>query len=326
MKRLLQVKNLKVTFRSQEQDCFAVRGIDFFLDEGETIGIVGESGCGKSTLAKALLKLLPPQTSSISGELIFNQHNLVTFSETQMQKIRGKEIAMIFQDPLSFLNPTRKIGFQILEGFYRHFKDISRKEGEQTAFQILMELGFSCPKEVMEAYPHTLSGGMCQRVIIALALICEPKILLADEPTSSIDAAKQGQILSFLKQIQRQKKMSIILITHDINIVSQFCDRILVMYAGKIVESGSVNAVLCNPQHPYTEKLIQSIHRLDHPKQHPLVTIEGVPPSLNLPFNRCGFCNRCAHAMNICADLSPPLYQISDLHWSACFRHDKRFK
>ena len=324
MKPLLEVKNLAIAFKTHGRDLHAVRGISFSLNEGESLGIVGESGCGKSTAAKALLKLYPAHTSTAAGELFYDQQNLMDLSESQMQKIRGSKISMIFQDPLSFLNPTQKIGLQIIEGFFRHFNAASRKEGRTAACQLLQELGFADPEEVMEAYPHTLSGGMRQRVMIALALICQPKILLADEPASSLDAAMRDQMLSFLKRLQIQKKMSILLISHDMSIAAKFCDRILVMYAGKIVESGPADAIFRHPQHPYTEKLIQSIPGMDYPKQQPLITIEGSPPSLELPLKHCGFCTRCLSAMNICAEASPPLYQISGQHWSACFKHDER--
>lgn len=324
MKPLFEVKNLTIAFKTHGHDLHAVRGISFFLHEGESLGIVGESGCGKSTAAKALLKLYPTGTSTATGELLYDQQNLMDLSESQMQKIRGNQISMIFQDPLSFLNPTQKMSLQIMEGFFRHFKTVSRKEGRIAACQLLQELGFAQPEEVLEAYPHTLSGGMRQRVMVALALICQPKILLADEPASSLDSAMRDQMLSLLKRLQIQKKMSILLITHDMSIAAKFCDRILVMYAGKIVESGPADAIFRCPQHPYTEKLIQSIPGMDYPKQHPLITIEGAPPSLRLPLEHCGFCTRCPTAMNICAEASPPLYQTSDQHWSACFKHDKR--
>lgn len=324
MKQILQVRNLNIAFKTQGQMLHAVRGIDFTLQEGEALGIVGESGCGKSSAAKALLRLLPSDASHVSGELIYKHQNIESAPENRMQKLRGREIAMIFQDPLSFLNPTQKVGVQILEGYFRHFRAASQKEGKNIACQLLQELGFARPEEVMEAYPHTLSGGMRQRILIALALICQPKILLADEPTASLDPSLRVRILSLLKRMQHQSKMGIILITHDMSIAASFCDSILVMYAGKIVEQGDAGAVFCNPQHPYTQMLVKSMPSLDFPKTQTLAVIEGVPPSLNLSLGHCAFCSRCPSAMNICAEASPSFMQHSEKHWSACFKHRKR--
>lgn len=326
MKPLLQVDNLHVRFHTQEQEIHAVQGIDFFVQAGEVLGIVGESGCGKSATVKSILKLFSPHSATLKGNIIYNGHNIAAYTERQMQTIRGKEIALIFQQSLSVLNPTQKVGQQILEGLFLHQKTLSKSEGKSIALQLLNDVGFSNPEDIMEAYPHILSGGMRQRVVIALALICEPKVLLADEPTSSLDAALQSRILSLLKQKQQLKKMSIVLITHDIHIAAQFCDRLMIMYAGKVVESGPVEAILHRPQHPYTQMLFHAIPRLDQPKNERLMSIEGTPPNLHVPFDHCTFCSRCPDAMTICAEATPLLYSIEGQHLSACFKQDKRHK
>lgn len=265
MRHLLQVKNLQVSYKKSDQLILAVRGVDLILQEGETLGIVGESGCGKSTLAKALLKLLPSH-SSFSGDIFYSDQMISHTSETEMQKIRGKELAMIFQDPLTFLNPTMKIGDQILEGYFRHIHGAQRPVAETLASTLLQELGFEDPKEILNAYPHTLSGGMRQRIMMAIALICDPKVLVADEPTSSLDEAIQQQILSTLKKKQSQNKMGIVWISHDITLVSQFCDRVLVMHAGKIVETATVETLFRDPKHPYTQMLIELSQRFKRMK------------------------------------------------------------
>jgi oligopeptide/dipeptide ABC transporter ATP-binding protein len=322
--KLLDVENLNVSFQAQGQRLHAVRGIDFSLYEGETLGIVGESGCGKSATAKALLKLIPPHTASITGQVLYEGKNLAAYSEKQMRTIRGKEIGMIFQDPMTSLNPTTKIGKQIVEGYLRHFPHVSFKKAWEEALEMLRLVGIPDPEERMHTYPHTLSGGMRQRVMIALALSCKPKLLLADEPTTALDVTIQAQILDLMKEIQKKTQTSLILITHDLSVVAHFCDRVIVMYAGKIVESATVDQLFSHPRHPYTQRLLAAIPRLDQPKGSPLHPIEGSPPNLSLPLPGCSFCARCPYAMNICTAECPSLYAIEPGHASACFTHDPR--
>jgi oligopeptide transport system ATP-binding protein len=326
VKELLGVKNLHVKFRTMGGLLHAVRGVDFSLQEGETLGIVGESGCGKSATAKALLQLNPRHTSEFSGEVLYQGENLLSFSEKKMQGVRGKEIGMIFQDPMTSLNPTTKIGKQIMEGYLRHFPKTSRKEAREIAIETMRLVGIPHPEERFEAYPHTLSGGMRQRAMIALALACKPKILLVDEPTTALDVTIQAQILDLLLEIQEKTKTSILLITHDLSVVAKMCARVIVMYAGQIVECASALQLFSSPQHPYTQRLLAAIPRLDQRKDDPLVPIEGTPPNLSHPLKACGFCARCPDAMNICTMQQPPLYEVAPNHFCACYKHDDRNK
>jgi oligopeptide transport system ATP-binding protein len=319
MKPLLTVNNLEVSFRLQKKLLHAVRGASFTLNEGEILGIVGESGCGKSAMAKALVKLLP-NSAIVSGDVIYHDKNLIAFSEKQMQKIRGKHIASIFQDPITSLNPTIKIGTQIVEGYLRHHHQVPLNQARNYAIELLELVGIPHPEERINEYPHTLSGGMRQRVMIALALASQPKILIADEPTTALDVTIQAQILELMKKIKEKTGTSIILITHDMSVVAGFCDRVLVMYAGRIVESAPVEQLFDFPKHPYTKRLFESIPRLDMPKSKPLMPIEGTPPDLSQTIKGCAFCSRCSHPMNICAAQDPPLKELQAEHQIACWR------
>ncbi len=324
MKKLLDVKNLEVTFQVNQKNLYAVRNVSFFLNEGERLGIVGESGCGKSAMAKSLVKLLPSSCYKMQGEIWFDGKNLMEYSERELQKIRGKEIGMIFQDPMTSLNPTLKIGTQIVEGYLRHHPEASYQEAYNCALEMLELVGISQSKDRANAYPHTLSGGMRQRVMIALALVCKPKLLLADEPTTSLDVTIQAQILELMKTVQDKTRTSTILITHDLSVVAGFCDRVLVMYAGQIVEDASVEQLFSNPQHPYTQRLLQSIPRLNMSKDEPLIPIDGTPPNLLYPPKGCAFWTRCSEAMNICASENPGSFCIGEGHTSFCWKHDPR--
>ena len=326
MTPIIQVRNLHVKFRTLGGVLHAVRGIDFSLFEGETLGIVGESGCGKSATAKALVQLNPRYSSELSGEVLYQDENLLAYSERAMRQVRGKEIGMIFQDPMTSLNPTAKIGRQIMEGYLRHFPKTSSKEARKIAIETLGQVGIPHPEERFDAYPHTLSGGLRQRAMIAIALACKPKILLADEPTTALDVTIQAQILDLLKAIQQETKTCILLITHDMSVIAKMCDRVLVMYAGQIVECAPVEQLFASPQHPYTQRLLSAIPRLNQSKDHPLIPIEGTPPNLIHPLKGCGFCVRCPYAMKICAQAHPPLFPIKDDHLAACFKHDPRNK
>lgn len=330
MTPLLQVEDLNVTFFTRRGPLHAVRGISFELFEGETLGIVGESGCGKSATAKAIMQLVPKEKASLSGKILYQGHNLLNYPLKQMEKVRGKEIGMIFQDPMTSLNPTMKIGQQIIEGYLRHFPLVCYAEAKRHILNLLEQVGLLDPEKILESYPHTLSGGMRQRVMIALVLACQPKVILADEPTTALDVTIQAQILNLMQDVQERTQTSMILITHDLSIVAKCCDRVLVMYAGRIVESASVYDLFAHPQHPYTQRLLEAIPKLNQPKIEPLIPIEGTPPHLTRSLPHCGFYERCSKAMAICAQEIPPLFSISSneqktasrcTHQSACFKH-----
>jgi oligopeptide transport system ATP-binding protein len=321
---LLEVKDLHVTFHSGKSKLHAVRGVSFSIGMQETIGVVGESGCGKSALMKALMRLNSSHNCEIAGEAQFGSQNLLSLSEKELQKIRGKEISMIFQDPMTSLNPTMKVGLQIMEGILLHQTDLSHKQAREKVEGLLEMVGIPEAKKRAEEYPYTLSGGMRQRIMIALALTGMPQILIADEPTTSLDVTIQAQILELMKAIQHKIKMSILFITHDLSLVAGFCDKVLVMYAGKIVESATVEELFASPKHPYTQKLLQSIPRLDMPKDRPLIPIEGTPPLLNSPLKGCSFCPRCEFALNICPRSPPPLINVGLNHETACWLYDPR--
>jgi len=323
MNKLLDVKDLKVDFSSHGKKIYAVSGVSFSLYVGETLGIVGESGCGKSATAKAITKLLPPHTSSISGEILYGDKNLLEYSENQMQRVRGKEIGIIFQDPMTSLNPTLRIGTQIIEGYKRHHPEISKTEGINYAIKMLELVGIPQATSRVFEYPHTLSGGMRQRVMIAIALACRPKLLIADEPTTALDVTIQAQILKLMKEIQEKTSTSILLITHDLSVVAGFCDRVIVMYAGKVVETGSAQDIFYRPQHPYTKRLLQSIPKINLPSTEPLVSIEGMPPQLTEVSQGCSFAARCPSAMKICLQKNPCLTTTSPGHTSSCWLHQK---
>lgn len=321
MTNILEVKNLNVKFQNQKKTTHAVRGIDFVLKKGEFLGIVGESGCGKSAAIKAILNLLPFEVSKRSGEIWYQDQNLADLTETQMQEVRGKEIGMLFQDASAALNPILKIGIQMIEGYRKHFKTVSLKEANETAIRMLHKVGMPRPEEVMQSYPHALSIGMRQRVMMALTLICKPKILLADEPTTGLDAVLQSKVMDFLKQLQAEEGISTILITHDLNLAGSLCDRIMVMYAGKIVEVANADELFNQPLHPYSKGLMHAMPPLEQNRKQPLVPIQGSPPDLTLPLNYCSFCSRCPEAMNICASRTPLLIQVSKSRQCACFNN-----
>jgi oligopeptide transport system ATP-binding protein len=260
----------------------------------------------------------------LTGEILYEEKNLLSCSEKQMQSVRGKEIGMIFQDPMTSLNPTSTLGRQIMEGYLRHFPGSSSAEAKQVALEMLEKVGIPDPALRFDALPHTLSGGLRQRGMIALALACKPKILLADEPTTALDVTIQAQILKLLKEIQLATQTSILLITHDMNVVAKMCDWVIVMYAGQIVESAPIQTLFSAPKHPYTQRLLAARPRLNQPKNQPLIPIEGSPPNLSHPILGCGFCARCDNAMKVCAQSQPPLFLSGPGHLSACFLYDPR--
>ncbi|NGX47009.1 MAG: Oligopeptide transport ATP-binding protein OppD [Chlamydiae bacterium] len=317
---LLDVRDLHVTFKIQKQLLEAVRGISFSVYPHEILGIVGESGCGKSAAAKALVKLLPPHSTLISGEVFFQGSNLLKYTESQMQKVRGKDIGMIFQDPITSLNPTMKIGDQIIEGYLLHHKSTKHSEAKDYALRLLELVGIPHASFRFGEYPHTLSGGMRQRVMIAIALAAKPKLIIADEPTTALDVTIQAQILDLMHKIKEKTGTSFILITHDMSVVAGYCDRVLVMYCGKIIEKASVEDIFSTPRHPYTQGLLQSIPRLDMPKDSPLIPIDGSPPNLTEKISGCAFCPRCKYSMPICEEQTPQLQELKKGHDVACWK------
>lgn len=323
MSSILEVKNLSVEFLTRNGNIEAVSGINFTLKKGEILGIVGESGCGKSAMAKALTKLVPKGSTKLQGEVLFKGKNLLEASESTLQSIRGKEVGMIFQDPMTSLNPTLRVGEQIIEGYLKHNPKISREEAFSYAKELLHSVGISHPEIRIFEYPHTLSGGMRQKITIALALATRPELIIADEPTTALDVTIQTQILAFMKSFQESQKSSILLITHDLSVVAGFCDKVIVMYAGKIVESSSVEELFYCPKHPYTQRLLKAIPRVDLPKSHPLVPIEGTPPSLTSAFSGCAFYPRCSKAMLICKQKTPSLKQVGHACYSRCWLHEQ---
>jgi oligopeptide transport system ATP-binding protein len=323
MTPLLDIENLCVSFSLQKQILPILRGINLKLFAGQTLGIAGESGCGKSILAKTILRLLPRTAAGlIRGNISFQGQNLLSLTEREMNEMRGKEISMIFQDPLSSLNPTQKIGKQIAEGYRRHHPHISQKEALKRATQLLDLVGIPQAALRINSYPHMLSGGMCQRVMIAIALASNPKILIADEPTTALDMTIQAQILHLLKEIQTKLQMSVIFISHDLSLLSEFCDHILIMYAGEIIESAPTKELFANPKHPYTNLLLKAIPYLDMPKDEPLTPIEGQPVNLARLPPGCSFCPRCPNAMKICEQKKPP-FIVENEHAAACWLHQQ---
>ncbi|MFC0015509.1 MULTISPECIES: ABC transporter ATP-binding protein [Allobacillus] len=323
MKKILEVNDLHITFSTYGGEIKAVRGVDFELHEGETLAIVGESGCGKSVTANSIMRLIPSPAGKIAnGEIIFKGNDLAKESDKNMRKIRGVDISMIFQDPMTALNPTLTIGNQLTEGLRQH-KNVSRKEAEQKALEMLDLVGIPNPEERLKQYPHQFSGGMRQRIVIAIALICEPDLLIADEPTTALDVTIQAQILELFETIQEETNVAIILITHDLGVVAKAADRIAVMYAGKIIESGTKYEVFYEPQHPYTQGLLNSIPRLDQ-KGEKLEPIDGTPPDLFSPPVGCPFTARCPHAMFVCEKVYPLRHEPSETHYADCWLYDER--
>ncbi len=317
---ILDIKGLTVSFHTWGKPTYALRGIDLKLNRGEILGIVGESGCGKSVTAKAIMRLLPTHSSVIEGgTILYEEKDLLRLSEPAMRSVRGKEIAMIFQDPMTSLNPTKRIGAQIAEGLLLHHPELKKNEAEEKAIQLLHLVGIAQPEERCRAYPHTLSGGMRQRAMIALAMACGPKVIIADEPTTALDVTVQAQILGLLKDIASTNLTSIILITHDLSVVAGLCDRVLVMYAGKVVEEAMVDELFRNPRHPYTERLLYSIPRIDTPRGTPLIPIQGRPPMLQQRPVGCAFAPRCEKAMKICPLQEPSMDEVAPEHKVACW-------
>lgn len=316
--KILEVKDLKTSFFTHLGEVQAVRGISFDLEKGQILGIVGESGSGKSVTSLSVMRLLQYPGEIKSGEIIFQGEDLGKKSEKEMLAIRGDKIAMIFQDPMTSLNPVFTIGNQIMEGLRLH-RGLSKTEAKQEAIKMLQMVGIPDPTERVDNYPHEFSGGMRQRAMIAIALACEPDLLIADEPTTALDVTIQAQILELLRELKDKVETSIILITHDLGVVADLCSRVVVMYGGLVMEEGKIDDIFYQPRHPYTMGLLKSIPRLDLEEDEKLVPIPGSPPDLLKPPTGCPFATRCPYVMKICLEEFPEYTVESNLHRSACW-------
>lgn len=301
--KILEVKNLHVSFYTYAGEVKAVRDVNFELKKGESLAIVGESGSGKSVTSQTIMRLIPEPPGKIkSGEILFGGKDLTKLSNKEMQSIRGSEIGMIFQDPMTSLNPTMTIGKQISEGLIKH-QGLSKVEAKQRSIEMLDLVGIPNAAERVDQYPHQFSGGMRQRVMIAIALASNPKLLIADEPTTALDVTIQAQILDLMKNLQEKMDTSIIIITHDLGVVADIAQKVIVMYAGTVIERGSLDDIFYNPQHPYTWGLLRSVPRLDSKEQGELIPILGTPPDLLAPPKGCPFAPRCDYAMDVCLNM-----------------------
>lgn len=320
MKReLLRVSELETTFFTDDGPVQAVDGVSFSLYEGEILGVVGESGCGKSVTSLSIMGLIPSPPGKITGgEIVYKDQDLTTFSQKEFRKIRGKDIAMIFQEPMTSLNPLFTIGSQLTEAISIHNKEWSKKQIRARAIEMMKLVGLPRAEELFKDYPHQLSGGMRQRVMIAMALVCDPAILIADEPTTALDVTIQAQILALMKDLNRRLNTAVMMITHDLGVVAETCERVVVMYGGKIVEEGLVDEIFKNPQHPYTKGLIQSIPDMRYKKQR-LYAIPGNVPKPGSVTQGCRFAERCEFAFERCRLEEPVLYVVSPEHKSRCF-------
>ena len=317
--RVLDMENLHVSFDTYAGEVKAVRGVTLHVDEGEVLAIVGESGCGKSVTAQTIMKLNPmPPARIVEGKINLAGHDIVKASEKDMQKIRGQEVAMIFQDPMTCMNPTTQVGKQIVESIKLH-KHLSRQEAKEEAIKCLKQVNIPNPEERAKQYPHEFSGGMRQRAMIAMALSCNPKLLIADEPTTALDVTIQAQIMDLLVELKDKINTAIILITHDLGVVAGIADRVAVMYAGKVVETGTTAQIFYEHKHPYTEALLRSLPSADAGKREPLMSIPGTPPDLLCPPKGCGFAARCRHCMQICHEEQPPEFDVGDGHKASCW-------
>lgn len=319
MNKVLEVKDLHVSFDTYAGEIKAVRGVSFELEEGEVLAIVGESGCGKSVTAQTIMKLNPmPPARIVSGDILLAGKDIVRASEKEMMSIRGKDVSMIFQDPMTCLNPTMQVGKQLTEAI-RHHQKMTREEAQKEAIRLLNLVKIPNPEQRAAQYPHEFSGGMRQRVMIAMALSCAPKLLIADEPTTALDVTIQAQIMELLQEIKEKTNTAIILITHDLGVVASMADRVVVMYAGKVVETGVAKDIFYRPSHPYTRALLKSLPTTEMSRSERLASIAGTPPDLLNPPVGCPFASRCESAMEICRTQFPPYFEEREGHTSACF-------
>ncbi|MCI8664152.1 MAG: ABC transporter ATP-binding protein [Hungatella sp.] len=317
-KNLVEVKDLEVSFFTYAGEVKAVRGISYELKPGEVMGIVGESGSGKSVSSYGLMGIIPSPGKVIGGQIIFDGQDMTKLPEKELLKIRGKDISMIFQDPMTSLNPLFTIGNQIEECLKKH-TDLSKEDRQKRMVELLTLVGINQPEKRLKQYPHEFSGGMRQRVMIAMALSCDPKLLIADEPTTALDVTIQAQILELMKELKDKIHMGIVFITHDLGVVSEICDNICVMYAGTIVEQGSSDDIFYEPKHPYTWGLLASVPKIDSDDHERLVPIEGNPVDLINPPKGCPFAPRCRYCMKVCIDQAPPQCTVGEGHTAACW-------
>ena len=315
---LLTVNDLAVQFSSPRGTMRAVRGVDFVVGRGETLALVGESGSGKTASALALLSLLPPNARTISGRALFEGSDLLQLDERSLEKIRGRRVAVVYQDPLSALNPVLTVGRQLTEAMERHL-NLTRQAAAERAVELLEVVGLPDPSRALGRYPHQFSGGMRQRVLIASAISCRPSLVIADEPTTALDVTIQAQILELLARLRAEMQLSLLLITHNLGIVAGMADRVAVMYAGRFVEHGSVQVVLEEPAHPYTAGLIASVPRMDTPRSAPLRPIPGSPPDAATDAIGCSYAPRCPLRLPVCDEQRPDLDLVGPAHWAACW-------
>jgi oligopeptide/dipeptide ABC transporter ATP-binding protein len=321
---MLEVQDLSVTFQTDGKEVSAVDKVSFTVHPGKTLGIVGESGCGKSVTCLAIMRLLPQPIGRIMhGKVLLGLTDLVSLPRELLQEIRGKRIAMIFQEPMTALNPVETIGNQLTEVFTLHFPTMTLEEKLNASLDLLSQVGISSPKQRMNSYPHELSGGMRQRAMIAMALACKPDILIADEPTTALDVTIQAQVLSLLKSIQQNTGMAMIFITHDLGVVAEVCDEVLVMYGGRAVETGTVEEIFSNPAHPYTRGLLNSLPKLIQQPKSKLETIPGIVPALNAMPSGCRFQARCSHTIDTCKSTGHQAIAISNSHKTWCVRYNE---
>ena len=325
MEKLLEVKNLSVSYFTYAGEVQSVRGISFDVKKGKTTALVGESGCGKSVTAKSLMGLIEkPGKVKPESKILYQGKELTEYTEKEWNTFRGKECSMVFQDALVSLNPTMKVGKQIAENLKNHESGLSKEEIYRRSLEMLKQTGVPDPEGCMKKYPHELSGGMRQRVMIACAMVTHPQLLIADEPTTALDVTIQAQIIALMEELQEQLGMSIIIITHDLGVVADMADEIIVMYAGEIVERGTARDIFYHQQHPYTWALLQSVPRIDDEDKSILTTIEGNIPDMIKPPKGCSFCTRCPYAMEICEEQKPEVTKITEEHSAACWLMDPR--
>ena len=317
--KLLEVKNLHVSFFTPAGEVKAVNGISYDVDYDEVMGIVGESGSGKSVEAYSIIGLLQSPGKVMEGSITLEGEDMLAKTSSEMVDYRGSQVAMIFQNPMTCLNPVYTIGNQLTEALRAHDKSISKEDADKRAMEMLEQVGINNVEKRMKQYPHELSGGMRQRVMIAMGLICHPKLLIADEPTTALDVTIQAQILELMKELQKKNHMGIIFITHNLGVVAEVCDKVSVMYAGKMVEQGPVDEIFYEPGHPYTMGLLRSMPRVDAESYERLIPIEGSPVDMLNPPEGCPFAPRCEHAMKVCLQKMPPYVELGDNHRAACW-------
>jgi len=319
---LLRIQDLRTQFSTSSGIVKAVDGVTYDVEEGETVAVVGESGCGKSVTALSIMRLVAePAGKIVGGKIMFQDQNLLDLDIEEMRNIRGRDIAMVFQEPMTSLNPVLTIGMQLTETLLQHL-DITEEAANARAEELLGLVGISDAKRRLAQYPHNLSGGMRQRVMIAMALSCEPKLIIADEPTTALDVTIQAQILELMKDLTRRLGVALIIITHNLGVVARYANRVNVMYAGRIIERGDAKEIYHNPKHPYTLGLLRSVPRLDQPRGERLIPIDGQPPDLTRLDDGCAFRPRCTFATERCAKEKPPLEDLGDGHLTACWEKD----